>query len=218
MACRWFFPHHTPILSWFPAAACKVNRLKEGGGGRGLGLGQCKGLVKFNRVSGDSSPLKKIISLLAESSWTHEDMTWIKLQDQVIVETYNSLQCWGLFWRLLAFVCCCCFLYRCRHLWLYITLPGLSTPYVFKYWELIGKGMIDDEISHATWVHLSKKYSWFWLICLNYSGIPEFMRERNSHVNGKITSNNAKNWNFRVGESSLQERANCGDDPGNFQL
>ena len=54
------FPYHTPILSWFSTAACKVNRLKEGG--RGLGL------VKFNRVSGDSRPLKKIISLLAESS------------------------------------------------------------------------------------------------------------------------------------------------------
>ena len=46
------------MLSWFPTAACKVKRLKEGGGGQGgRGLGQRKGLVKFNRVSGDSSPL-----------------------------------------------------------------------------------------------------------------------------------------------------------------
>ena len=74
--------------------------------------------------------------------------------------------------------------------------------------------MIDDDISHRTWIHLSKKHSWFWLICLNYSGIPEFVRELNSHVNGKITSNNTKNWNFRFGESSLQEMANCGDFPG----
>ena len=49
--------------------------------------GHCKGLVKFNRVSGDSSPLKKIISLLAESSWTHEDMTWIAAR---------SNNCWNL--------------------------------------------------------------------------------------------------------------------------
>ena len=46
------------MLSWFPTAACKVKRLKEGAGGGqgGRGLGQWKGLVKFNRVSGDSSP------------------------------------------------------------------------------------------------------------------------------------------------------------------
>ena len=48
------------MLSWFPTAACKVKRLKEAGGGGGQGrrgLGQCKGLVKFNKVSGDSGPL-----------------------------------------------------------------------------------------------------------------------------------------------------------------
>ena len=54
------------MLSWFPTAACKVKRLKEGvgEGQEGRGLGQCKGLVKFNRVSGDSSPLKNINSPL----------------------------------------------------------------------------------------------------------------------------------------------------------
>ena len=54
------------MLSWFPTAACKVKRLKEGAGGGqgGRGMGQCKGLVKFNRVSGDSSPLKNINSPL----------------------------------------------------------------------------------------------------------------------------------------------------------
>ena len=52
------------MLSWFPTAACKVNRLKEGeGGGQGgRRLGQWKGLVKFNRVSGDSSPQLKNIN------------------------------------------------------------------------------------------------------------------------------------------------------------
>ena len=54
-------PHPALMLSWFPTAACKVNRLKEERGG---GLGQCKGLVKFNRVSGDSSPLKNVNSPL----------------------------------------------------------------------------------------------------------------------------------------------------------
>ena len=75
--------------------------------------------------------------------------------------------------------------------------PALSTFETNFFW---------DKISHGTWVHLSKKYSWFWLICLNYSGIPEFMRKLNSHVNGKITSNNAKNWSFRVGESWVYKK------------
>ena len=65
------------MLSWFPTAACKVKRLKEGAGGGqgGRGLGHCKWLVKFNRVSGDSSPLLTHPS--TESSWTHEELTWI---------------------------------------------------------------------------------------------------------------------------------------------
>ena len=40
-------PHPALMLSWFPTAACKVNRLKEesggGGGGAGAGLGSVRG-------------------------------------------------------------------------------------------------------------------------------------------------------------------------------
>ena len=79
---------------------------------------------------------------------------------------------------------------------------GCKPPTSSNIENWLGRNGRWRNISHGTWGHLSKKYSWLWLICLNYSGIPEFMRELNSHVNGKITSNNAKNWNFRVGESS----------------
>ena len=74
---------------------------------------------------------------------------------------------------------------------------GLSTPHVFKYWELMwGWGMINDVIiRNSTWCHLWKKTRekdivgivTFDLIsllpnqshyCLYYNGIPEFVRKR----------------------------------------
>ena len=114
-----------------------------------------------------------------------------------------------------------------------IFIPGLHVDFIFicfwvyryravnpPYHQILRidrEGMIDNVIPHDKWRHnYTKNARWFQLTyivqtvhiqphyCLNYSGIPEFMRKHSMLTVAQTTQNI---WNFMVGKSSLQEIA-----------
>ena len=123
-------PHPALMLSWFPTAACKVNKLKEEGEGV---WGSVRGWWNLIGFLETQIPLKTLTHPSTESSWTHEELTWIAVSSNNSLGTYNISNCY-LQCRLILgapescytvfcfCVCFCCFLYRCHHLWLYIKL------------------------------------------------------------------------------------------------
>ena len=93
----------------------------------------------------------------------------------------------------------------------------LSTPNVFKYWELIGKGW-RDMTSFVQKKNLWKRCRWNCNIWPDrftsnqshyrscYNGIPEFVMKRWIYINSKIAQTTQINiWNFIVRKSNLHE-------------
>ena len=99
----------------------------------------------------------------------------------------------------------------------WILNTGLSILHIIKYWELIGKEWLMTSFRKTNDIICAKNACWFWSTyiahkqfifrphyCLNYSGIPEFMRKRSMSTVAQTMQNI---WNFMVGKLSLQEIA-----------